>query len=177
MAAVRVWHIILLENNMNMKLATVFALALLGYSVSSAAADKDLIRCDSCTVITCDDETCTVYECSDGTCTEIGAYPNPDGGDGGSGSSSLGVTSENADGERLTSAKGDGIRPLYGPRGGLDCGQQRCLIKSCNEMQCTLIGFESGQSISLGSFDNNDAVMDRIAEDFRNADETFEKEH
>ena len=49
---------------------------------------------------------------------------------------------------------------------GIDCGDQRCAVKVCGPLQCSVLGFDNGQSVLLGSHDNVDAVFDEIGRDF-----------
>jgi len=57
---------------------------------------------------------------------------------------------------------------VVGANEGVSCGQRRCAVKTCNEFECSLIGFDAGQAITLGTFENTDSVIHAIAEDFRN---------
>lgn len=160
-----------------------FSIALL-FSFSSlilsgpaiADGDKVLICPDgeTCIVHTCSADTCTVFYCGNGTCEPVTSYPNPDSG-GGSESTSSGVTSEARESRSLEPLKGDQVVPIYGAP-GLSCGTQRCVIKTCNELECTLFGFERGRSVSLGSFDNDASLIERIAEDFRNSGQGSDKQ-
>ncbi|MBS3744819.1 MAG: hypothetical protein KGY48_10750 [Wenzhouxiangellaceae bacterium] len=167
---------------MRIALALLFVASVMTLSTSATADGDKVLLCpdgEDCTVITCGSDFCTVYHCSGGTCTDVGQYPNPNsgGGDGGSESTSLGMTSESGEGTNAKSSiTDDQVLPLYGPSPGLSCGSQRCVIKTCNELECSLIGFEEGRAISLGSFKNNDSVVELIAEDFRNTGRESEKQ-
>lgn len=161
-----------------MKYHALLVVLMLVYAVpASADGDKEVFRCDSgCTVITCDTDVCTVYECENGSCEEIGHYPNPDSGSGSSASSS--VTAENPDdvGNGLTK-QGEAITPIYGAGGGLNCAQNRCVIKTCSSLECSLVGFDSGEIFLLGTANNDDTVFESIAKDFKNGNRASSDSH
>ena len=156
---------------MNSNLAKAFVLAVAFQAASAMANSPDVLICpdEGCSIITCNDETCTVWNCSGGQCSDVGNFPNPNpggSGDGASGSSSPGVTAADRDSTNAGLTRSQDAVPLFGPVGGLDCRQQRCAVKTCNELQCALLGFDSGSAVLLGRFNNEDVLIDTIASDF-----------
>lgn len=137
------------------------ALLLIFVGSASSADQPNVMLCpdDGCFVVTCDSEMCTIHHCQGGHCNPIWSYPKPDGG--GSGESTAQSSSTTEQGQT------NAVKPLFGPQGGgLNCGQQRCVIKTCSDSQCSVVGFDAGNSSILGSVENNDSLVEEIAKDF-----------
>lgn len=130
-----------------------FLLTLVFVIAIAPAAVADPIDCSGgCTIVTCDGSVCTVYHCDSGGCRVIGQYPD------------IQVEGVNPS---LESSRSSEVQPLYGTKGnGLDCGRDACTVKACDLGECTLFGFKDGDAFPLGTLDNNEAVLNDMAEDF-----------
>lgn len=156
-----------------MRALTVLLVSSCLVALSSSAmgdGNKVMICPDGeiCIVHTCGADTCSIWYCGNGECRRVVEYPRSNAGDGSVLSEALtGTESEVGGYQEIPLLKGEQVVPtLGGP--GLSCGTQRCVIRTCNELQCKLMGFEGGRGILLGTFDNQNSVMELIAEDFLN---------
>lgn len=124
----------------------------------AATANADSINCTGgCTIITCNAEVCKVSYCNDSGCKEVGEYQNPHP-ENARDQSSSGVDS--------TETASSSVYGSAADSSGLNCGTQRCVVKTCNDVECQVIGFEKGQLVPLGSVKNSEAQINRLADQF-----------
>jgi len=120
------------------------ALALIATSViwtsDSAFATDPVHDCSNgCWIVTCSGATCTLWRCDQDGCRVETTFPNQ-------------VRGSEADGQ------------WSGIDGG--CTTDRCVVKVCGPLECSLYGLEGDRSSLLGRFENSDGHLSEIARAF-----------
>lgn len=100
---------------------------------------------EACYIISCNSLECNLLLCDGGFCTVVASWPNPN---------------ESAPPDELDGTKGLSSAALASFR------SERIVVKTCNQLQCSVYGIEAGEATLLGRFDNISAVIDEIAQDF-----------
>lgn len=122
------------------------AALLVGLVVSSDAIGTVHDCSSTCTIITCDGTTCVVYRCSAGVCKEVGNYPDEQEKSLGGRYDELTLDPDDAD--------------------GLNCYAQRCAVKTCDKLNCSVYGFDRGSVSVLAVLENTDAIADGVIAGF-----------
>lgn len=130
----------------------VTALFLVVAILASGSALAQVHDCSGgCWIVTCNGNQCTLWRCDSDGCRDVSNFEKEE------------IQSNVTSGQQ--SFQQSKSKPVES-RSGIDCGDQRCAVKVCGPLQCSIFGFDNGQSILLGSHDNVDAILNEIGMDF-----------
>jgi len=164
MNAARVYWQLTLEDAFMEKICHQYVIAtlfLIFAGLFSGPVLSQVFECPEtgCHIITCDGGHCALWYCEGTDCTIVTTWER----EVDEIESSAKIDSSESSGHQFH--KPSRQKPVES-LSGIDCGDQRCAVKVCGPLQCSVLGFDNGQSVLLGSHDNVDAVFDEIGRDF-----------
>lgn len=128
-------------------LITLVVLSLAWTSNSAVAGDPAQDCSGGCWIVTCGASTCTLWRCDSGGCREVSTFPNIE-------------RSSDSDAGAAFNAATDSET---------GCTTERCVVKVCGPLECSLYGLEGNRSSLLGQFDNSEARLGEVARAFLEA--------
>ena len=140
--------------------AALFAITA-GLAIGPALADPLHDCTDGCWIVTCQSGQCTLWRCDANGCTSQAEFPAPETIDNARSDNGLQSDKTPEAGGKKPSRTG----PTE-PAAGIYCGTQRCAVKVCDELHCSIFGLSGGNARLLGTHDNVDAILEQIGKDF-----------
>ncbi len=139
----------------------------LSFAFLQANASAEDRVCDvGCDITTCGSTHCTIYECGAGTCSEKDVIA-ADAVELAPGYHSEMTSEAGADYQKSRAAAGNsGILFAYDD---FNCGQVRCIIKSCVEGECSVIGFDQQDMKVLGVHEDTESSFNQLVREFMSA--------